>query len=89
MVSIGSKCMIQTHVYMLIVQDMWKNSLNHSNIIAKQCQIAHASIYFNKCKMLHMSNDFNILKWMVQLIYTLIIEKNSKFLLTHYNALCK
>jgi hypothetical protein len=51
MVSIGSKCMIQTHVYTLIVQEMWKNSLNHSSIIAKQCQIAHASIYFNKCKM--------------------------------------
>ncbi len=51
MVSIGSKCMIQTHVYMLIVQEMWKNSLNYSSIIAKQCQIAYVSIYSNKCKM--------------------------------------
>jgi hypothetical protein len=36
------------HVYMLIFQKMWKNSLNHSNANGKH-QVTCVSIYFNKC----------------------------------------
>ncbi len=46
---------------MLIVQKMWKNTLNHSSIIAKYW-IANVLIYYNKCKMQIVNNDFNILK---------------------------
>jgi hypothetical protein len=55
-----------THVKMLIIQEMWKNSLNHSSIIAKHL-VACVSIYFNKCKMqlVIMSNSFTYYKWMV------------------------
>jgi len=40
---------------------MWKNSLNHSCIIAKYW-VTCVSIYFNKCKMQLENNGFNILK---------------------------
>ncbi len=60
-----------THVNMLIVQKMWKKSLNHSSIIVKYW-VACVLVYYNKCKMQFMSNDFNILK-MNDL--TLIIEE--------------
>jgi hypothetical protein len=46
-----------THVKMLIVQKMWKKSLNHSSIIAKHW-VACVSIYYNKCKMQLVSNGF-------------------------------
>jgi hypothetical protein len=39
-----------THVKMLIIQEMWKNSLNHLSIIAKHW-LTCVSIYYNKCKM--------------------------------------
>ncbi len=39
-----------THVNMLIVQEMGKFSLNHSNIIAKYW-VASVLVYYNKCKM--------------------------------------
>jgi hypothetical protein len=39
-----------THVNMLIVQEMWKNSLNHSSIIAKDW-VASFLVYYNKWKM--------------------------------------
>jgi hypothetical protein len=40
-----------THVKMLIIQEMWKESwLNHSNIIAKYW-IACVLVYYNKCNM--------------------------------------
>jgi hypothetical protein len=45
-----------THVKMLIVQKMWKKSLNHSNIITKHW-IACVSKYLNKCKMQLVNND--------------------------------
>jgi hypothetical protein len=48
------------HVKMLIVQEIWNNSLNHSNIIAKHWARC-VSIYSNKCKMQLVSNGFNIL----------------------------
>jgi hypothetical protein len=64
-----------THVKMLIVQKMWKNSLNHSNLIAKHW-IACFSINFNKCKMQLMNNDFSILKVNGLIhVHMLIIEK--------------
>ncbi len=50
-----------THVKKLIVQKMWKNLLNHSNIITKHW-MACVSIDYNKCKMKLMNNGFNILK---------------------------
>jgi hypothetical protein len=39
-----------THEKILIVEEMWKNSLYHSNIIIKPL-VACISIFFNKCKM--------------------------------------
>jgi hypothetical protein len=46
---------------MLVVQKMWKNSLNHSSIIAKH-QFTYVSIYINKSKMQLVNNSFSILK---------------------------
>jgi hypothetical protein len=46
-----------THIRMLIVQEMWKNSLNHSNIIVKYL-IVCVLVYFNKYKMQFLSNGF-------------------------------
>jgi hypothetical protein len=43
---------------MLIVQEMWKNSLNHSSIIAKH-QFTYVSVYFNNSKMQLVNNSFN------------------------------
>ncbi len=50
-----------THVKMLIVQEMWKASLNHLSIITKYW-VAYVLFYYNKCKMQFVSNGFNILK---------------------------
>jgi len=50
-----------TYVKMLMVQKMWKTSLNHSSIIAKHW-VACVSIYFNKCKIQLVNNGFKILK---------------------------
>jgi hypothetical protein len=49
------------HVKMLIVQEMWKISLNHWSVISIYW-IACVLVYYNKWKMQFMSNDFNILK---------------------------
>jgi hypothetical protein len=38
------------HVYMLIIQEMWKKSLKYSSIIGKH-QVVCVSMYYNKCKM--------------------------------------
>jgi hypothetical protein len=70
-----------THVKMLIVQEMWKHSLNHSNIIVKYW-VACVLIYYNKCKMQFVSNVFNILKMNGS---TLIIEEMWKKSLIHSN----
>jgi hypothetical protein len=40
-----------THVKMLIIQEMWKKSLNHSSINSKYW-IACFLVYYNKCIML-------------------------------------
>jgi len=70
---------------MLIVQETWKNSLNHSSIITKQ-YVACVSIYFNKCKMQPMNNNFKILKVNGSIhIHMLKIEKMWKKSLIHYN----
>jgi hypothetical protein len=50
-----------THIKMLVVQEMWKNSLNHSSVIVKYW-IACVIIYYNKYKMQFGNNGFNILK---------------------------
>jgi hypothetical protein len=70
-----------THVQMLIVQNMRKNSLNHSNIIAKYW-VACVLIYYNKWKMQFVNNDFNILKVNGS---TMIIEEMWKKSLIHSN----
>ncbi len=49
------------HIKMLIIQEMWKHSLNHSNIITKYW-VTCVLVYYNKWKMQFVSNDFNILK---------------------------
>ncbi len=55
-----------THIEMLIVQEMWKHSLNHSSIIVKYwvaCVILCCIIlYYIKHQMQFVSNDFTILK---------------------------
>jgi hypothetical protein len=75
-----------THVKMLIVQKMWKFSLNHSSIIAKDW-VACVSIYYNKWKMQFVSNGFKILKVNVLThAHMLIIEnmwKNHLFVPIH------
>ncbi len=70
-----------THVKMLIIQEMWKHSLNHSSIITKYW-VAYVLVYYNKCKMQFVSNDFNILKVNGS---TLIIENMWKKSLIHSN----
>jgi hypothetical protein len=67
------------HVKMLIVQKMWKNSLNHSNIIAKYW-VTCVLVYYNKCKMQFVNNGFNILTVNSS---TLIIEKMWKKSVIH------
>jgi hypothetical protein len=70
---------------MLVVQKIWKNSLNHSSIIAKYW-IAHVLIYYNKCKMQFVSNDFNILKMNISIhVHMLMIEKMWKKSRIHFN----
>jgi len=78
-----------THVKMLIILEIWKNSLNHLSIIAKHW-IACVSIYYNNYKMQLVNNDFNIKsEWFNSCTHMLIIEKMWKKSLTHCNALCK
>jgi hypothetical protein len=62
-----------TYVKMLIVQKMWKASLNHSSIIAKHCVF---QCNFNKCKIQLVNNGFKILKVNGLIhVHMLIIEK--------------
>ncbi len=49
------------HVKILIVQKMWKFSLNHSSIITKYWVVC-VLVYYDKCKIQFVSNGFNILK---------------------------
>jgi hypothetical protein len=66
-----------TQVNMFMVQNMWKNSINHSNIVIKHWNTC-VSIYSNKCKMQFMSNGLTH-------IHMLIIEKIWKKSLIHSN----
>jgi len=73
------------HGKMLIIQKMWRKSLNHSNIITKHW-VACVPIYCNKCKMQLMNNGFNIFKvnGLTQ-VHMLIIEKMWKKSIIHSN----
>jgi hypothetical protein len=51
-----------THVQMLIVQKMWKNSLAHSSINVKHYVVMCVSIYISKCNMQCLNNGFNKFK---------------------------
>jgi hypothetical protein len=52
-----------THVQLLIIEEMWKNSIIHSNInVAGSWIISCVLINHNKCKMQLVNNDFNMLK---------------------------
>jgi hypothetical protein len=70
-----------THIKILIIQEMWKKSLNHSSIIAKYL-VACVLIYYNKCKMQFLNIGFNLLKVINS---TLIIEEMWKKSLIHFN----
>jgi len=70
-----------THVKMLIVQEMWKFSLNHSSIIVKYW-VACVLICYNKCNMQFVSNSFYILKMNGSIM---IIEKMWKKSPIHSN----
>jgi len=73
-----------THVKILIVQKMWKNSINHLRTIAKHW-VALVLIYFIKCKMQLVSNNFNILKVNgLTYVHMLIIEKMWQKSLTYF-----
>jgi hypothetical protein len=50
------------HMQMLLVQDMWKISLNHSNIIVKHHVLTCVSIYTYKCNMQCLNIVVNQLK---------------------------
>jgi hypothetical protein len=50
------------HVHMLIIQEMWKKSLIHSNINVKSWIATCVLINYDKCKMPLMNNGFNMLK---------------------------
>ncbi len=71
-------------VYMLIIQDMWKKSLNYLSIIRKN-QVVCVSMYYNKCKMKLVSNNFNILNVNgsihVQMLIVEMIWKNHQLIL--------
>ncbi len=74
-----------THVKMLIIQKMWKNSVNHSNIIIKHW-VTCVLIYSNKCKMQLVNTGFNILKINgLTHVHMLIIQKMWKNSLVHSN----
>jgi hypothetical protein len=70
-----------THVKMLIIQEMWKFSLNYSSIITKYW-IACVLVYYNQFKMKFVNNGFNILKVNDSI---LIIEEMWKKSLIHSN----
>jgi hypothetical protein len=73
------------HVNMLIIQEMWKNSLNHSSIIIKYWIICFL-VYYNKCKTQFVNNGFNILKVNCSIhVHVLIIEYMWKRSLIHSN----
>jgi hypothetical protein len=73
------------HVKMLMVQQMWKNSLHHSNIIIKYW-IACVLSYYHKCKMQFVSNGFNILKVNGSThVHMLIIKDMWKKSLAHFD----
>jgi hypothetical protein len=50
------------HVHMLIIEEMWKNSLIHSNINVGFKIVTCVLINCNKCKMQFLNNGFNMLK---------------------------
>jgi len=81
----GFKMDDSTHVKILIVQKMWKKSINHSRTIAKHW-VAHVSIYFIKCKMQRVNNNFNILKVNgLTYVHMLIIEEMWQKSLIRFN----
>jgi hypothetical protein len=51
-----------THVQMLIVKEMQKNSGTHSNINVSHEIIMRVSIYISKCNMQCLNSGFNKLK---------------------------
>ncbi len=80
-----------THVHMLIIEEMWKKSLIHSNINVGLKKITCVLLNNGKCKMQLLNNGFNMLKvdGSTSLCTMLIVKEMSKKSLTHYNALCK
>jgi hypothetical protein len=49
-----------THVHKDVDSSrIWKNSLNHSNVIVKYW-VSCVLVYYNKCKMQFANNGFNI-----------------------------
>jgi hypothetical protein len=75
-----------THVKMLIVQKMWKNSLIKLFKYNYKHWVACVLIYYNKSKMKFVSNGFNILKVNGSThVHMLIIEEMWKKTLIHFN----
>jgi len=49
-------------VHMLIIEEMWKKSLIHSNINVGLKKITCVLINYGKCKLQLLNNGFNMLK---------------------------
>jgi len=51
-----------THMQMLLVQEMWKDSLTHSSINVRHQVVTCVWIYISKCNMQHLNSGFNKFK---------------------------
>jgi len=51
-----------THVHMLIIKDMWKESLVIFYINVRFLIVTYVLINYSKCKMQLLKNSFNMLK---------------------------
>jgi hypothetical protein len=66
---------------LLIVQEMWKNSLTYSSINVKHYVVVCVLIYTNKFNMQHLNNSFNYSKVDDSIrVHMLTIEKVKKFI---------
>jgi hypothetical protein len=78
-----------THVQMLMVQEMRKNSLTHSSINVKHWVVC-VSIYISKYNMQHLNNGFNKFKVDDSThVKMLIVWKMWKKLINHFNIIAK
>jgi len=84
------KMIDSTHVQILIIQKMQKNSLTHSSINVKHEVVLCVSIYTSKCNMQHLNSGFNKLKVDYSThLKMLIVQKMWEFSLNYSNIIIK